>query len=212
MQTTIKDLQAEVERRFSESLRDLSVFAGFRPRISIHATKDDRKHRTDVKAERFSPESEYLKVVFEPATEPASTTAVASDRVSIEDAANASQMKDTTAALIRNLNEAESRPGYDFVSLKWFRDSVMPALQPEWSDRDARDSILREAIAKRVILTSKVPNPKSPMFPVTAIRLNRSAPEAQAVLGSGEKDTRDEFSPVPIRGEALSATVRRERR
>jgi hypothetical protein len=57
---------------------------------------------------------------------------------------------------------------------------------------------------------SKVPNPKSPQFPVTAIRLNRLLPEIQAILGEQVADS--DFRPVDIRGEQLSATVLRERR
>jgi len=49
------------------------------------------------------------------------------------------------------------------------------------------------------------------MFPVTAIRLNRSLPEVQTLLGAAA-DSPLGFQPVAIRGEALSATVLRERR
>ena len=80
------------------------------------------------------------------------------------------------ADLVRALDRAESRPGYGFVSLKWFRDGVLTAF--DWAQPDAtRQNVLREAIEKRLVLTSKAPNPKSPEFPVTAIRLNRLLPE-----------------------------------
>jgi len=71
--------------------------------------------------------------------------------------------------------------------------------------------VLREAIEKRLVLTNKVPNPKSPQFPVTALRLNRSLPETQAILGTHDT-TSSEFQPVAIRGEAISTTILRERR
>jgi hypothetical protein len=61
------------------------------------------------------------------------------------------------------------------------------------------------------VLTSKVPNPKSPAFPVTAIRLNRSLPEVAEILGAPAPPPA-EFSPIAIRGEELSQTVLRERR
>jgi hypothetical protein len=60
-------------------------------------------------------------------------------------------------------------------------------------------------------LTYKVPNPKSPAFPVTAIRLNRRHPEVAAALEDEEGAT-SEFAPLAIKGEPLSATVLRERR
>jgi hypothetical protein len=63
---------------------------------------------------------------------------------------------------------------YDFVSLKWFRDVVLKAESFEWAQSDAaRQAVLRESIEGRLVLTSNVQNPKSPQFPVTAIRLNR---------------------------------------
>ena len=113
--------------------------------------------------------------------------------------------------LIRNLDRAESKPGYGFVALKWFRDAVLPAVRPEWADSGVRNTALREALDKRFVLTSKVPNPKSPEFPVTAIRVNRSLAETRAILGAPETAAVG-FHPVEIRGEPLSGTILRERR
>jgi len=118
---------------------------------------------------------------------------------------------DPISDLVRTLDRTESRPGYQFVALKWFRDVALPAEPFEWVRSDSmRQNVLREAIERRLILTSKVPNPKSQQFPVTAIRLNRILPETQSILGDRVPDT--EFNPVDIRGESLSATVLRERR
>ena len=118
---------------------------------------------------------------------------------------------ESISELVRALDRAESRPGYQFIALKWFRDVALLGESYDWARSDcARQSILREAIEKRLILTSKVPNPKSPQFPVTAIRLNRLLPEIQAILGQQVSDS--DFRPVDIRGEHLSATVLRERR
>jgi len=61
------------------------------------------------------------------------------------------------------------------------------------------------------VLTSKVPNPKSPSYPVTAIRLNRQHPQVAAVLGEQDSAALG-FQPVDIRGEPLSETVLRDRR
>ena len=119
---------------------------------------------------------------------------------------------DTVADLVRSLDRAESKPGYDFISLKWFRDVFLPSEKFEWAALDsARQAALRQAIDRRLILTSKVQNPKSPQFPGTAIRLNRLLPEVQTMLGSGFVPD-SEFDPVDISGEKLSATVLRERR
>jgi len=56
-----------------------------------------------------------------------------------------------------------------------------------------------------------VPNPKSPQFPVTTVRLNRLMPEVKVVLGQNGSSDLD-FHPVEIAGEPLSATILRERR
>jgi hypothetical protein len=153
----------------------------------------------------WSADSEETRVSFEIAHEPASPPPGS------EPVRPNQPVSDSTAELIRSLSDAESKPEYDFVALKWFRDSVLPAVHPAWADPDARAAVLRDAIERRFVLTSKVPNPKSPMFPVTAIRLNRSLPEIQTLLGPIENSPLG-FQPVAIRGEALSATVLRERR
>jgi hypothetical protein len=89
---------------------------------------------------------------------------------------------------------------------------VLPAARPAWTDDpEARNRVLRDAIEKRFVLTSKVPNPKSPTFPVTAVRLNRSLPEIRAIFGASQ-ELEAEFHPAEIRGELLSTTVLRERR
>lgn len=117
-------------------------------------------------------------------------------------------------ALIKALDRAESTPGWSFVSLKKFRDEVLP-LEPfdpggfQPTDVHWREAI-GNAIAKRLVLTGKVPNPKSPQFPVTTIRLNRLMPEVKAALGHAESPDLD-FHPVEIKGEPLSATIIRER-
>jgi hypothetical protein len=113
---------------------------------------------------------------------------------------------------VRQLDNAEKRPGYDFVALKWFRDAVLPAVRPEWSDADARNNALREAIDRGLVRTNKVPNPKSPSFPVTAVRLNRSDDEVCAALGASGGESGFRFRPLPIRGESLSSSILRERR
>lgn len=116
------------------------------------------------------------------------------------------------ADFIKSLQIAELRPGFNFVSLKWFRDVCLPAEGHRWSNSTAaRDQVLRDAIKDSIVLTSKVPNPKSPSYPVTAIRLNRQHPQVAAVLGEQDSAALG-FQPVDIRGEPLSETVLRDRR
>jgi hypothetical protein len=125
---------------------------------------------------------------------------------------DAGSLEERLSDLLRALEGAEGRPGYEFVSLKWFRDTALVHGGVSWAaDEFARQDVLREAIDRRWVLTSKVANPRPPNFPVTAIRLNRQMPEVAAVIGS-RSGSLPEFRPVSIRGEALSETVLRDRR
>ena len=125
------------------------------------------------------------------------------------------EMHPAEAQLVRALDRAESRPGWNFVPLRKFRDEILPLESPELIPSLRTDveqkHILQSAIDKRYVLVGKVPNPKAPQFPVTTIRLNRLIPEVAAALGQrGGNDL--EFAPVEIRGEPLSTTILRERR
>ena len=64
--TTIKELQTQIERRFSESLSDLPHFAGLRPHVSIHYRKNGRKHRENASLDHWYAGSEEIRVSFEP--------------------------------------------------------------------------------------------------------------------------------------------------
>ena len=132
--------------------------------------------------------------------------------VDSSEAANPKSTEDRLTDTLRALERAEGRPGYEFVSLKWFRDTALLYEGFSWAAGEfARHDVLREAIDRRWILTSKVPNPRPPHFPVTAIRLNRQMPEVNAGLG-GRPGNLPGFGPVAIRGEPLSASVLRDRR
>ncbi len=148
-------------------------------------------------------------------------TTAKSDRTEkrIENIANANIYAEPTEpqllkSLVVALDIAESKPEWKFVSLKKFRDEILPdfPVAPDvFKPTDAHwQGAIRSAIEKRLILVGKVPNPKSPQFPVTSIRLNRLMPEVQQALGVEKKDLG--FHPIHIKGEPLSATILRERR
>jgi len=104
--------------------------------------------------------------------------------------------------LCRALEEVE-RQGRAFIALKWFRDEVLPSKGFAWaSDPEHRQAVLAEAIDEGLIVTSRVPNPRSP-FPTTSIRLNRAPVSPQS---EGKR-----YSPVRIQGEPLSSTILRDR-
>ncbi|MGO8791561.1 MAG: hypothetical protein ACLQVL_29800 [Terriglobia bacterium] len=212
---TIKDVEAQMEEKVSEALKQLDVLPnGYSCRVRIRG--ESRKKKQSASFEKsWSPDKDSIQITFEANSEQlqASSQPIVSGSAAapVNPAPKSDSATDPVSDLIRALDRAESRPGYNFVSLKWFRDVAVPSGGFAGARADSIRDVLGEAIDQRLILTSKVPNPRSPQFPVTAIRLNRLMPKVQAVLGTRDEDLRD-FQPVPIRGEDLSATVLRERR
>ena len=216
MKTTIEDVQSRLEKDLSPILQSI-LPKGYRHRVALHGK--DRKVRKDASADNWSPEFGEIRIHFEPDTSAAAstlkskpTTSATEDRGGQRPEGKPPLPPDALCELVRALDRAESKPGYGFVALKWFRDAFLVSEGFEWAASDStRGSVLRDAIEKRLIITSKVANPKSPEYPVTAIRLNRLLPETRAILGtSGTADS--EFQPVKIRGESMSTTVLRDRR
>jgi hypothetical protein len=224
MKSRIEEVECRIEEDLSklrsseyktlEAVRECLIPQGYRVQVQL-LDKKGRKKRKDASADSWTPDSGEIRIRFEPdpesspkekPTQPAVSGAPATSFL-----AGTRPSSDPMTDLLRSLDRAESKPGYDFVALKWFRDSVLPAEKFKWSSDSARQAVLREAIEKRLVLTSRVQNPKSPQFPVTAIRLNRLLPEVQKILSAGEVPASG-FDPVDIRGERLSATVLRERR
>jgi hypothetical protein len=213
---TIKELEALFERQFSQSLNALPPQFHLRDyRLQIQLTNQDgRRTRSNASAEKYwSPESGEIRISFEPATPKAARRIeTKAPEIEVERVPRAPALPAELCDLVRQLDHAEKRPGHDFVALKWFRDVVLPAVRPEWSDADARNNALRDAIDRGLVRTNKVPNPKSPSFPVMAVRLNRSADEVCAILGASGGEAGTRFRPLPIRGESLSSSILRERR
>jgi|HubBroStandDraft_3_1064219.scaffolds.fasta_scaffold137945_2 hypothetical protein len=217
----------KLDNPFKSVLQELRypVPPGYRLRVSL-LDANGRKKRSDASADKWSPQSGRIEIRFEPALE--------EEKIATPEGPHGTAGKSSPQAncftegfsgpntfvapleirLLKALNSAESTPGWKFVSLKKFRDEVLPSEASAPGDFQPTDvhwqEAIRNAIEKRLILTSKVPNPKSPQFPVTSIRLNRLMPEVQEVLGLSKRDLG--FHPIHIKGEPLSATVLRERR
>jgi hypothetical protein len=213
---TIEQVESQFEQKVHDALRELELLPeGFKYSVRFHGKAKDKK-RTASFENNWSPETDSIYIRFEKTDERpklplTATSSVAIPPNSIAPSASPAN-SDPLSDLIRALDRAESRPGYDFVALKWFRDTALPSTGLPWTNSDAtRQTVLRSAIDRRMVLTSKVPNPKSPQFPVTAIRLNRLMPDVQCILGRGDEHLLG-FQPVEIRGESLSTTISRERR
>jgi hypothetical protein len=214
---TIEQVESQFEQKVVDALRELDLLPqGFKHRVRFHGEKKDKRKTADFE-KNWRPDADSIRIWFEPTQEASAqipepvTKSATAPPVSFP-AKVVAIVSDPLSDLVRALDRAESRRGYDFISLKWFRDAALPSEGFSWASSDAtRQNLLRGAIEKRLILTSKVPNPKSPQFPVTAIRLNRLMPEVKTILGGGDDNSLD-FHPVEIRGENLSATILRERR
>lgn len=117
---------------------------------------------------------------------------------------------DPGVTIVKTLAEAEI--GMPFVALKFLRDKLLPSVEASWTQEpELRQRNVGEAIARRLLITSKVPNPTALQFPTTAVRVNRSHPLVQEVL-KALSGFDEGFSPVAILGRPLSDTVLEDRR
>lgn len=210
--------QLEQDPKVREILKEFGFLRdGFTFSVRLQG-ESRQKRRTSAFEKYWEPEIDSICIRFEPLPQEsktipqpvvASATAAASEFAARNSAPTAAG---PLSDLIQALDRAESRPGYNFVALKWFRDTALLSEGFSWASTDSiRKNVLSDAINRRLILTNPVPNPKSPQFPVTAIRLNRLMPEVKAILGIRGGNVPD-FHPVQIRGESLSATILRDRR
>lgn len=168
---------------------------GFRPVVELR--EDDRKKRRTDSADNWQPATGEIRIYFEPSKEePAPSEA--------KPASPASDSK--TEEMLQALEEAETTAGRTFVSLKWFRDEFLPAKGFSWAQTsDDRQAMLAKAIADGAILTSKVANPRAPLYPTTTIKVNRQRQPGTATQPASR------FRPVRVSGEPLSATLLRDR-
>src|ERR1700730_16924217 len=154
----------ELETPLKDTLRKLgySIPESFRLRVSLlHA--NGRKKRSNAGADTWTPESERMEFWLEPSRGVARTeshadvpqTAEASS-LSNTGRAELSQTTTTSAGmhvhpaeveLLRALDRAESTPGWSFVSLKKFRDEILPLEDVPFLRSDVeRQNALRYAI------------------------------------------------------------------
>jgi len=222
----VKEVELEFSRKLDTLLSDILQDLGYSLPQShqVKASLLDshgRKKRSNAAADNWSPVMGRIEIRFEPAVpgEKELNSHVATTSAK-QPAANAGKLpKDIAgvlpaeADLLKALDRAESRRGWSFVPLKKFRDEILPQEHlPSLANTDVHHrAVLESVINKNFVLIGKVPNPKSPQFPVTTIRLNRLRPEVKAVLGQNGSSDLD-FHPVEISGEPLSATILRERR
>jgi len=179
--------------------------------------ENGRSKRRNASAASWSPEEDEVRIYFERIDEdriddderlvPQARTRAArpSHQVfedgNVDDSAGGlpADIDDRIKELCATLAEAE-RGGHAFIALKWFRDSFLPRKAFSWNQNpESRQMILAEAILRGVVLTSKIPNPKTPAYPTTTIRLNRAE--------AGVPEEAQRFRPVSVQGESMTVTL-----
>jgi hypothetical protein len=233
VKVNIEQVESSIAQELEKPLKDALKRHGYLVHESLHLhlslldSDGRRKKRKNATAQTWAPDkSERAQFWLEPSANSEASTVI---RVENSEPAEGATLNlpsispvssvsgavvyvhPAEAELLKALDRAESTPGWNFVSLKKFRDEILPTENVLSIRSDVeRQNILRSAIEKRLILTKPIPNPKSPQFPVTSVRVNRLMPEVQDVLGQPRKSLG--FKPIRIKGEPLSATILRERR
>lgn len=225
-ENTILNVQLEIEKaldrlsQFESELPDvlkplvrLAPPKGTRAQVSLRHAKTERQVKRNAPASSWSPDSGLVSIFYN--TSPNEADALetpAPDTTLPAVLPQPEHPEDPVQDLLLALAEAEREPQFNFVSLKWFRDVYLPRQGYPWASApENRQQVLVEAITRKWILTSRVPNPKNPQFPVTAIKVNRPLVDGLKILDQGA-DSGSAFAPIPIAGEPLSETVLRERR
>jgi len=175
-------------------------------------SESGRSKRRNASADTWSPEEDEIRIYFEhvDAEEPAlrSNRAQRAANRALEEEepdgeALPADMDTRVKELCGALAEAE-RGGHAFIALKWFRDSFLPRKAFRWNHHpETRQAVLAEAIQRGVVLTSKIANPKTPAYPTTTIRLNRSE--------SGIPEEAQRFHPIEVQGEPVGTVIDEDR-
>ena len=189
VESGLAKLRAPEYRSLQNTLQPL-IPNGLRARVRL-CSQTERKKKKTASSESWRPESgdtilisfepnrdpqEEIKIEQEPTPQEVTSRAASSAGLASNPRENivvpksgglnrlmAPSPPDPCADLVRALDRAESRPGFDFVALKWFRDTALVEEGFGWAQPEAaRQSALRDAIANRLILTNRIENPRSP--------------------------------------------------
>ncbi len=176
-------------------------------------SESGRSKRRNALADTWSPEDDEVRIYFEriDGEEPSPRLSRVSRPIASRAAEEEDEIGEVSPAdldvrvkeLCAALAEAE-RGGHAFIALKWFRDSFLPRKMFRWTQHpETRQDVLAEAIQRGVDLTSKIANPKTPAYPTTTIRLNRTE------AGSPEEAQR--FHPIEVLGEPVTVAIDEDR-
>jgi hypothetical protein len=219
IEEALEELAFSSDPGLSRALRFLAP-TGYQVIVEL-CGENGRSKRRHANANTWTPEEDEIRIYFERVDDenqghvdrPAVQHSARPQRpVPIDDGAAAesshgalpADVDDRIQELCATLAEAE-RGGHAFIALKWFRDSFLPRKTFVWNQSpESRQMILAEAILRGVVMTGKIPNPKTPAYPTTTIRLNRAE--------AGIPDESQRFRPVAVHGESLMETLMDETR
>jgi hypothetical protein len=210
---TIEQAEATLEKFFSDlptlvagqvpstALKFLAP-AGYQAVVELISDSGRTIRRRDT-ADEWDPEQDEIRIYFEPVE---AGNGIAPRASVITDAppfsSDPADLEKEVEEICEALGDAE-RAGRAFIALKWFRDEYLSTRDYAWVPYpERRQAVLAAAIEGNWILTSKIPNPRSPQFPTTTIRLNRSR-------SHGEVHHR--FAPVTLDGDPVTSSLLRDR-
>jgi hypothetical protein len=189
--------------------------AGYQAIVEL-CSENGRSKRRNASAETWSPEEDEVRIYFERIddSEGIPPRATRSPRAAVEhgydddeDDSQEAQIPADLDARVKELSAAlaeAERGGHAFIALKWFRDSFLPRKAFRWNQHpESRQAVLAEAIQRGVVLTSKIANPKTPAYPTTTIRLNRTE--------AGMPEEAQRFHPVAVHGDSIAEAIEEER-
>jgi hypothetical protein len=222
IEEALEELAFSTDPGLSRALRFLAP-PGYQAIVEL-CGENGRSKRRNANATSWSPEEDEVRIYFErvdgdvedadnehdqdtrPPAQPRSrasrvvSPAFEDGNIADGNGSLPADIDDRIKELCATLAEAE-RGGHAFIALKWFRDSFLPRKSFSWNQNpESRQMTLAEAILRGVVLTSKIPNPKTPAYPTTTIRLNRAE--------AGVPEEAQRFRPVaPVQDEFLSTTL-----
>jgi hypothetical protein len=213
IEEALHELSYSTDPGLARALRFLAP-VGYQAIVEL-CSESGRSKRRNAPAEAWSPEEDEVRIYFEriDGADPAPRAVFVPRTVhepAFEDEEDDSQeavipadLEVRVKELCSALAEAE-RGGHAFIALKWFRDSFLPRKAFRWNQHpESRQAVLAEAIQRGVVVTSKIANPKTPAYPTTTIRLNRSE--------AGIPDEAQRFHPVAAHGDSIAEAIEEER-
>ena len=223
IEEALEELSFSTDPGLSRALRFLAP-PGYQAIVEL-CGENGRSKRRNANADSWTPEEDEVRIYFErvgddgvedadyedapraaqPRARASRTASPAFEDGNVADGNGnlPPDIDDRIKELCATLAEAE-RGGHAFIALKWFRDSFLPRKAFSWNQSpESRQMILAEAILRGVVMTSKIPNPKTPAYPTTTIRLNRAE--------AGVPEEAQRFHPVVVQGEPLSEDIQEER-